>query len=62
MPWESILRPTDPTPQAGDLLGFSYVVNENDNTAAGRLGWVEYASGIAASKDSSLFSYMRLLK
>ena len=57
MPWSALLKPGD-KPKAGEYLGFSYVINETDSGE--REGWIEYAGGIAESKDTSLFTYMKL--
>lgn len=59
IPWSELLRKGD-QPKEGDLLGFSYLVNDNDG--GGRRGWIEYASGIGQAKDTSLFTYMTLIK
>lgn len=57
MPWSALLKPGN-KPKAGEYLGFSYVINETDSGE--REGWIEYAGGIAESKDTSLFTYMKL--
>ena len=59
MPWNSLLRPGD-QPKEGDLLGYSFLFNENDGS--GRCGWIEYASGIGLTKDTTLFTYLKLIK
>lgn len=59
MPWSKLLRPDD-KPKEGDMLGYSFVINESDTEV--REGYIQYASGIAAAKDTSLFTYMMLLK
>lgn len=59
IPWDKLLRPGD-KPKEGEPLGFSYVINETDSGE--RQGWIEFAGGIAESKDTSLFSYMTLIK
>ncbi len=59
MKWENLLRPTDPTPKAGDMLGFSFLINEADEDI--RVGWIEYASGIGEGKNSALFTYLTLI-
>ena len=41
------------TPQIGDVLGFSALINDNDGE--GRRGWIEYGSGIGLSKDVNKF-------
>ena len=47
-------------PKLGDKLGFSFLVNDNDGN--GRRGWIEYASGIGESKNTTLFTYLKLIK
>ena len=59
MPWNKLLRPGD-QPKVGDMLGYSFVINEADTDK--RDGYIQYASGIASGKDTSLFTYMMLLK
>ena len=34
----------------------------NDNDGAGREGWVEYASGIGKTKDTTLFTFLNVIK
>lgn len=59
IPWEGFLLPGQ-QPKEGDKLGFSYMINESDG--GNRNGWIEYASGIGATKDTSLFTWLTLLK
>lgn len=59
IPWEGYLLP-DQKPQEGERLGFSYMINESDGGA--RNGWIEYASGIGSAKDTTLFTWLTLLK
>lgn len=59
IPWSSLLKPGD-QPKEGNSLGFSAMVNDNDGT--GRRGWLEYASGIGESKDTSLFTAIKLIR
>ena len=59
MPWRALLEEGD-NPKEGDKLGYSFLFNESDTET--RDGWIEYASGIAGSKDVSLFTYMTLIK
>ena len=59
MPWKALLEDGD-NPKDGDKLGYSFLFNESDTET--RDGWIEYASGIAGSKDVSLFTYMTLIK
>ncbi len=60
VPWREIISTEERTPAQGDIMGFSMLVNDNDGT--GRRGWMEYASGIGTFKDSSLFTYIELIK
>ena len=60
IPWREIISKDEKTPGSGDVMGFSMLVNDNDGT--GRRGWMEYASGIGSFKDSSLFTYIELIK
>lgn len=57
IPWKNLLKEGQ-QPVAGNQLGFSALVNENDGT--GRRGWLEYASGIGESKNTALFTYIKL--
>ncbi len=50
--WTDIL-PSGMAPYAGMDLGFSLLVNDNNGT--GRLGWIQYMSGIGAGKDPTLY-------
>ncbi len=59
IPWSSLLK-TGQNPVEGNSLGFSAMVNDNDGT--GRRGWLEYASGIGETKDTSLFTAIKLIK
>ena len=59
IPWKNLLREGD-NPKEGDILGFSYLINDNDGN--GRRGWIEYASGIGSYKNTELFTYLKLLK
>ena len=60
MPWKDIVGIDDWKPIAGEKLGFSVLWNDNDGD--GREGWMEYASGVGRSKDSSLFTYLNIFK
>ena len=42
----------------GNEVGFSILFNENDGD--GRMGWIEFASGIGRSKDANLFAFLKL--
>lgn len=59
IPWTNIMGIDKVDIYPGLKLGFSIVYNEDDGE--GRQGWMEYASGIAADKDSSLFTYLTLV-
>lgn len=59
LPWKEVL-PQGATISEDRPLGFSLLVNDNDGS--GRRGWIEYASGIGLSKDSTLFTYLKLIK
>ncbi len=60
IPWKDFLRPTDTAPKAGDELGFSFLINDDDGQ--GRRGWIEYAGGIGEEKNTALFTYLKLIK
>lgn len=59
IPWSEIFG-EGVTVTENEILGFSMLLNDNDG--AGRLGWVEYASGIGNAKDITLYSTMSLKK
>lgn len=59
IPWKNLLMDGQ-QPKLGDKLGFSFLVNDNDGN--GRRGWIEYASGVGESKNSALFTYLKLIK
>ena len=59
IPWENMVGIDGWHPNRGQILKFSMLWNDNDG--AGRKGWVEYASGIGASKDNRLFTGLLLL-
>lgn len=59
LPWEEVL-PANQAPQAGGILGFSLLINENDGS--GRRGWMEYMSGIGSSKNTQLFGDLLLMR
>ena len=59
IPWEKLLRKGD-KPKEGDKLGYSFLFNDSDDEV--RKGWIEYASGIGEIKDTSLFTYMTLIR
>ena len=60
IPWKEILGVDSFVPKTGDKLGFSMLWNDDDG--GGRHGWIEYASGIGNSKDSSLFTQVNFIK
>ncbi len=60
IPWKDFLRPTDTAPEAGDELGFSFLINDDDGQ--GRRGWIEYAGGIGEEKNTALFTYLKLIR
>lgn len=62
MPWRDITGKDGFVPQIGQRIGFSILWNDNDNDGNGRKGWIEYASGIGASKNRDLFTYLYLVQ
>lgn len=59
IPWSVILPQNIKEFDPNRAIGFSLLVNDDDGS--GRRGWIEYASGIGASKNTSLFTYLRFL-
>jgi len=59
LPWEQVV-PAGYKVNPDRPLGFSMLINDNDGN--GRRGWIEYASGIGAVKNTSLFTYMQLIE
>ncbi|MBP3360644.1 MAG: hypothetical protein J6N52_07315 [Clostridia bacterium] len=59
IPW-SDLMPNRSAPSAGDILGFSILLNDNDGS--GRRGWAEYAGGIGSSKNTNQFADLIFIK
>ena len=59
IPWTTLLKPGQ-KPTAGQEIAFSYLINDNDGE--GRRGWIEYTSGIGETKNTELFSHIKLLK
>ena len=59
IPWSEII-PNKENINHARPLGFSMLVNDNDGT--GRRGWMEYASGIGQTKNSTLFTYLKLVE
>lgn len=60
IPWSEILPKNIKSFDPNRALGFSLLVNDNDGS--GRRGWIEYASGIGEGKNTSLFTYLNLIK
>ncbi len=58
VPWEEIITP-DRELKVNDVISMSLLVNENDGS--GRAGYIEYASGIARTKDSREFGSIILI-
>lgn len=58
LPWKLILKEGQ-HPQAGHQLSFNFIVNDNDGS--GRRGWMEYTPGIGETKNTELFSVLKLL-
>ena len=58
IPWIDIYPVRNPFPR--DSVFFSIIVNENDLN--GREGWLEFAPGIGARKDPSLFTSVIVIK
>ena len=58
IPWKQLL-PLGTNISAGDVIGFSVIANEDDGK--GRDGWVQYMSGIGASKNAYEFGDVILL-
>lgn len=59
IPWTTLLKPGQ-KPSAGQEMAFSYLINDNDGE--GRRGWIEYTSGIGETKNTELFTHLKLLK
>lgn len=59
VPWKKLLREEDEIKE-NSMLGYSFLFNDNDGS--GRRGWIEYAGGIGSGKDTTLFTYMKLIK
>ncbi len=59
IPWKALLLPGQ-VPKEGDEMGYSFLINEDDGD--GRVGWIEYASGIGRSKNTALFTVLKLIK
>ena len=59
MPWSECV-PYGAVIKENIEIGFSMLVNDNDN--AGRRGWIEFGSGVGVYKDASEFARIRLAK
>lgn len=59
IPWTTLLK-SGQKPTAGQEMAFSYLINDNDGE--GRRGWIEYTSGIGETKNTELFTHLKLLK
>lgn len=59
MPWSELINDSF-SPVEGNTYRFSVMINENDG--AGRTGWMEYNSGIGASKQVDQFGTIKLCK
>ena len=59
IPWTTLLK-SGLQPTAGQEMAFSYLINDNDGE--GRRGWIEYTSGIGETKNTELFTHLKLLK
>jgi len=60
LPWSEV-KVNKPDFNTIDKIGFSMLVNDNDNGKA-RKGWIAYADGIGREKDTSLFTFLHLIK
>ena len=59
IPWTSLIG-EGISPNEGDMLGFSFLINDNDG--GGRRGWIEHAGGIGETKNTEMFTYLTLIK
>lgn len=59
IPWDELIAGECDFKQL-ERIGFSMLVNDNDG--AGRKGFIEYASGIGQTKDTSLFTFLNLFQ
>ena len=59
IPWEEIVS-EDAVMEPNDVVAMSLLVNENDK--GGRLGYLEYGSGLGSNKDTRKFCSIILLK
>lgn len=58
LPWKLILKEGQ-QPKEGHQISFNFIINDNDGT--GRRGWMEYTPGIGETKNTELFSTLKLL-
>lgn len=58
IPWSTLLKPNQ-QPQAGHEMAFTFLFNDNDGT--GRRGWMEYTPGVGETKNTQLFSRLKLM-
>ncbi len=59
VPWKEITA-SDIDFDTLSKIGFSMLINDNDGQ--GRKGWIEYGSGIGKTKDTSLFTFLNVIK
>ena len=59
VPWKEITA-SDIDFDTLSKIGFSMLINDNDGQ--GRKGWIEYGSGIGKNIDTSLFTFLNVLK
>lgn len=59
LPWSEV-KLDKPNFNIVDKIGFSMLVNDNDGN--GRKGWIAYADGIGKVKDTSLFTFLKIIK
>ena len=45
-----------------DNVYFAAIINENDLTDEGRLGWMEFSPGIGTEKSATLFTKVPVIK
>lgn len=58
IPWTSLLGEGN-QPKANEEVKYSYLVNDNDGS--GRRGYLEYAGGIGAGKNTTLYTTVKLV-
>lgn len=58
IPWNTLLKPDD-QPKSGHEMAFTFLFNDNDGT--GRRGWMEYTPGVGETKNTGLFSRLKLI-